>query len=1212
MKKLMMAVVAAVSLSGFGAWQPGLKQGIVSNRSGSTEYATYPTTVTTALTYDLCNKGTGMGTYQTAVCWGQFRSEAKTYAFTGKFDDTVVLYIDGKLVMDSTPLGDCKQAYGTVTLTEGWHNFEFRCGNKTGGVGGSLGGWALKYGIPDEDGSGVYNRTLKDDGNMTVFRYDDGVLAPSMVRVYCGGGFGTKCCDGPTAWQDGLSVGDTFEMTAEDVVGDGWKDVPTGYIRREYDAASETWAEIPVDGETTIEWTVTETPVEFVWLWERKFDVEMTAGEGGTVTCENGWKAAGGKVTVTATPNTGFAFLRWDGAVPRGFESMPSFTEPLGEKLQAKAVFTDKVLTVAKDGVDADNTGDRPFATIAAAVAAAEDDTVILVADGTYTHTATTISRRIVVRGASGDRTQVTLSPGTSPAFTLKNAAAAVVSLTVKQAAPALVADAGIVADVVFNGCKHGSSVAAVNYASTSTASDIVSMRKCLFLSCSGSTGGAISGAGSKGKYYISDSQFIGCSANWNAYFSFEGSPKCDLTVDRCVFRNGGPSQSSGVSLVNWQSTGTFSLRNSAVIGLKTSTALAKNTAGAVKVSDVIFRDSGSASPFTLTGTGTSFNRVIVESSRTQTIPSGYFFNSRFASATDGVRGNLSADPQFVKPYSSGSAYEGTDYLGGLHVLRDESPCIDRERVPVRNGFDGCGLDLDGEFCPMAGKVGGLQLLDVGCYEKLGPNAGAFRAEVGCQSAQEAVAGEPIVMKSTASGADRTISSAVWHVSAKRGYATETWAVDVGTADTLTLANPAAGIYSFSVDLENASGEKVSQEFAGTVVRGVRDVYVAPSNAGDAFPWDTPETASTNLQLAADLLVATDDQAGRLHILPGTYTMKNLPKARMADGSVYGLVLSRNIQAVAEGDEPAKFNYDGGTIFRVDHQKALLSGVQVVSPVSTGFYLPAGTISNCQFSAGGTSTVKGRLIDCKFSGYGTPGDGVVGLGGGAVMEGCTVERMTGYGNTCWGTVMTDRNTADTGKRWIRNCRICNNVGSVRTLCLENGKTVVENCILTNNTPSTAVVLGGGDGTVLVNSLVANNGATSSGAAIYTTGSPKLWMTNSTVVANAGIGVNGNVVVFNSIVWQNATDIVSASEVKYSCFGGAESFGGTGNIDKDPRFVFGEWPYRINYNSPCRNVGMKFPGCEALVGLDGKPRVFGRGIDMGCYENPGAGLILFVR
>ena len=80
MKKFLLAAVAAfAAASGFCAWQPGLKQGLVNNiGSSSTNYRAYPAAFTTSLTHELCNKGTGMGNYQTAVCWGQFRSEAKT------------------------------------------------------------------------------------------------------------------------------------------------------------------------------------------------------------------------------------------------------------------------------------------------------------------------------------------------------------------------------------------------------------------------------------------------------------------------------------------------------------------------------------------------------------------------------------------------------------------------------------------------------------------------------------------------------------------------------------------------------------------------------------------------------------------------------------------------------------------------------------------------------------------------------------------------------------------------------------------------------------------------------------------------------------------------------------------------------------------------------------------------------------------------------
>lgn len=770
----LVAACAAV-LCAFGAeaaWQPGLKGGYVSNfGKASTDYKKYPVTLSSALTYELCNKGTGMADYQTAVCWGQFKSEAKTYAFTGKFDDTVTLIIDGEIVMDSTPLGNCKQAYATVTLTEGWHDFELRCGNATGGIGGSLGGWALKYGIPDEDGEGVYNRTLTDDGNMTVFRYDDGIPSCETIRVFCGKGFAKPYSDGATSVRD-VQVGDEFTVSAVEIAGDGWKDVPVGYVCRAYDAASGKWSDTQVDGETTIGWTVTETPVEFVWQWERKYDVEMTAGEGGTVSCANGWKSASGRIRATAVPNEGYAFLRWSGAVPRGLACSPVIDEPLVEKFQATAVFTDKVLYVAPGGND-DNDGSTPDlakATIAAAVNAADDDTVVLVADGDYAHVTTTIGKRITVRGISGDSSKVklTLASGTR-AFVLQNQDAAVASMTMNKVKVAIYADTGMAYDIKFNSCTSDSTDKGPVRVVSTSADQVFTLRKCLFLNCSGNVAGTVSGDNSVGSYYFIDTQFVGSKGTWHANFAFEGnSTTCNATVDRCLFRNGNGHPTGSTLVARWVSAGTLSVRNSIVIGLGNGTpgAVVVNTKGTVQIDGVTLRGNGISDAFTLVGANSYVARSIISDSGT--VDSSYVYSSCFDSA-DGSNGNISDDPRFAVPYVRGTAIVDDDYLADLHVLKDDSPCIDASKAPLRDVFTEVSCDLVGAMRPQAGEVGTAPILDFGCYEKLGPNSGDFRTSINPQSELTALAGEPIVLKAVLQGACHALKSAVWHVSVVRG-----------------------------------------------------------------------------------------------------------------------------------------------------------------------------------------------------------------------------------------------------------------------------------------------------------------------------------------------------------------------------------------------------------------------------------------------------------
>ena len=70
----------------------------------------------------------------------------------------------------------------------------------------------------------------------------------------------------------------------------------------------------------------------------------------------------------------------------------------------------------------------------------------------------------------------------------------------------------------------------------------------------------------------------------------------------------------------------------------------------------------------------------------------------------------------------------------------------------------------------------------------------------------------------------------------------------------------------------------------------------------------------------------------------------------------------------------------------------------------------------------------------------------------------------------------------------------------------------------------------------------------------------------------------------------------------------------GNQTADPRFKSAGNFHLLSPSSPCINAGdpTAFPDAESAVDLDGRPRMKGEGIDMGCYENPLLGLLLMVR
>jgi len=186
--------------------------------------------------------------------------------------------------------------------------------------------------------------------------------------------------------------------------------------------------------------------------------------------------------------------------------------------------------------------------------------------------------------------------------------------------------------------------------------------------------------------------------------------------------------------------------------------------------------------------------------------------------------------------------------------------------------------------------------------------------------------------------------------------------------------------------------------------------------------------------------------------------------------------------------------------------------------------------------------------------------------------------------------------------WIRDCSARN----YRLVYLQ-GTSRMENCYIGSN--ACDVNTGGivelySNAAVLRNCTIANNTSMNKGAVYvsYSSGSASVW---------------------NNLIWGNAD--VSGDTANWSvnaagrtgswasnCTSPIEGLAGANNIEKNPLFLARvRTPWRLSGSSPCRHAGDDALA-PAGTDIEGRPRKFGRHVDIGCSECMAAGFGVVVR
>ncbi len=196
---------------------------------------------------------------------------------------------------------------------------------------------------------------------------------------------------------------------------------------------------------------------------------------------------------------------------------------------------------------------------------------------------------------------------------------------------------------------------------------------------------------------------------------------------------------------------------------------------------------------------------------------------------------------------------------------------------------------------------------------------------------------------------------------------------------------------------------------------------------------------------------------------------------------------------------------------------------------------------------------------------------------------------------------------------LLNCRVYDllgNYGAVRAGT--KGKATVRNCLITGNTGTYAggIWIDVNPDTVVENCTIYGN------VALQTSASGTPWAGG--LVFRSGVGQARNCIVYGNTNTANTVRIYdnwggTYSTFTHSCTVPAPAT--TGMTNKNPKF---ENPalknFNLQYDSPCKNTGTSRPWIQEASATDirNKPRLSGKGVDMGAFELQPYSTVLAIR
>ena len=391
------------------------------------------------------------------------------------------------------------------------------------------------------------------------------------------------------------------------------------------------------------------------------------------------------------------------------------------------------------------------------------------------------------------------------------------------------------------------------------------------------------------------------------------------------------------------------------------------------------------------------------------------------------------------------------------------------------------------------------------------------------------------------------------------------------SAGTVSHTYTTPGAYTVKITATNACEEESAEiTYPGYVRVWAHTVYVTPGTGSGTFPYDTPESGFANLKAAVDNAI----DGNTLVLGAGVYETSN---EIVVDDAIAILGTGATPEDVIVRNTVAS---QGHRTLRVENSGAFVSNLTIengYNNTGANLRLVAGVVSNCVIR-GGTSATNPNAAGAgvEFDGLGTLTH--------CVVSNNVVQGTSSDNNMTGGAIYIPYNSKN-GR--ISNCLVAYNryITSGETVKAgtagirffgDNNETKVENCTVVANTV---------EGTLSDDS-----------AGIYCTS----W----------SVRFRNNIVVGN---YETGKDRFSATKIDEHC----TNVAGLTDADASATDVFeafasGDFVPRVA--GPAYNTGTG-TGLSVLPAVDlaGNPRVFGKGIDIGCYEcqrKPGAAIVVY--